>query len=214
MTASADGRVIEVQSVPIAGGGVLRTYTDITERRRQEEHIRHMARLDGLTSLANRDAFLEHVTAALAQPDAVSAGFAVHYLDLDEFKPVNDRLGHAIGDKLLTVVAERLRRCARDGDIVGRMGGDEFAILQVRVGDAGRALRLAQRALESVSEPIEIEGHAVRVGLSIGIALCPQHGSTTDGLMRKADAALYAAKAGGRGIARVFQPPDRHRLTG
>ena len=94
------------------------------------------------------------------------------------------------------------------------MGGDEFAILQLRVPDAERALRLAQRALQSVMEPIEIEGHVVQVGLSIGIALCPPHGSTADSLMRNADAALYAAKAGGRGVARVFEPPARPRPAG
>lgn len=199
-----DGRVIEVQSVPIEGGGVLRTYNDITERRRQEDRIRHLASHDGLTALVNRGTFLEHVELAVNNLAANAAGFAVHYLDLDRFKPVNDRLGHAVGDKLLAIVAERLQGVVRDADIVGRMGGDEFAILQANVKDAEQALQLAKRALQSVQQPIEIEGYVVQVGLSVGIALYPEHGSTTGSLMRNADAALYAAKACGRGGVSVF----------
>lgn len=198
-----DGRVLEVHSVPIAGGGMLRTYTDITERKRQEARITHLARHDSLTSLVNRDSFLEQVGAELARAQQDRDGFAVHYLDLDHFKPVNDRLGHAIGDQVLSAVAERLRRVVRDGDVVGRMGGDEFAILQKRVGDSGQALQLARRAIASIQQAIDVEGHAVHVGLSVGIAVHPGHGDSTDSLMRGADAALYAAKAAGRGCARV-----------
>jgi len=198
-----DGRVIEVHSVPIAGGGVLRTYSDITERKQQEARITHLARHDSLTSLVNRDNFLEQVGAELKHGRQAGDGFAVHYLDLDRFKPVNDNLGHAVGDQVLSTVAERLRRVVRDGDVVGRMGGDEFAILQRHVGDTSQALQLARRAIHAIQQTIEIEGHAVQVGLSVGIALHPGHGDSTDGLMRGADAALYAAKAAGRGCARA-----------
>lgn len=203
-----DGRVIEVQSVPIAGGGVLRTYSDITERKRQEARITHLARHDSLTSLVNRESFLEQVDAELAHTRAAGDGFAVHYLDLDRFKPVNDSLGHAVGDQVLSTVAERLRRVVRDGDVVGRMGGDEFAILQRHVGDSSQALLLARRAIHAIQQPIDVEGHAVQVGLSVGVAVHPGHGNSTDSLMRGADAALYAAKAAGRGCARVVGQAD------
>jgi diguanylate cyclase (GGDEF)-like protein len=203
-----DGRVLEIQSVPIAGGGVLRTFTDITERKRQEARITHLAHHDSLTSLVNRDSFLEQVGAELTRARQDGEGFAVHYLDLDRFKPVNDRLGHAVGDQVLSAVAERLRRVVRDGDTVGRMGGDEFAILQKRVGDGGQALQLARRAIASIQQPIDVEGHAVQVGLSVGIAVHPGHGDSTDSLMRGADAALYAAKAAGRGCARLVGQQD------
>lgn len=203
-----DGRVLEVHSVPIAGGGMLRTFTDITERKRQEARITHLARHDSLTSLVNRDSFLEAVGAELARTRQDGEGFAVHYLDLDSFKPVNDRLGHAVGDQVLSAVAERLRRVVRDGDTVGRMGGDEFAILQKRVNDSGQALQLAQRAIISIQQAIDVEGHALHVGLSVGIALHPEHGDGTDSLMRGADAALYAAKAAGGGRARLVGHQD------
>lgn len=199
-----DGRVIEINSVPLEGGGVLRTYTDITERTRIDEQVRHRARHDGLTSLVNRDAFLECVAEALAIGDA-TRGFAVHYLDLDDFKPVNDRFGHAVGDRLLALVAERLRVIARDGDIVARMGGDEFAILQPNVDGADQALRLAGRVQEQICCPVEIEGHAFAVGVSIGIALYPGHGTTTDNLIRNADAALYVAKSRGGNNSCIFE---------
>ena len=193
-----DGRVIEVHSIPIEGGGVLRTYTDITERRRNEERIRHVARHDGLTSLVNRDVFLEHLAGALAAARPGDAGFAVHYLDLNRFKPVNDRLGHAVGDKVLALVAQRIRSVARDADVVARMGGDEFAILQFRADGPLAAQGLAQRILDGVAQPMAVEGHVLQVGVSIGIAFHPRDGTDADNLLRNADQAMYRAKALGQ----------------
>jgi len=175
---------------------VLRTYTDITERRRVEERIRHVARHDSLTSLANRDVFLEHLAEAFRTPDApTSAPFAVHYIDLDRFKPVNDCHGHGVGDKVLTIVAERMRCAARGKDVVARMGGDEFAILQYDVGHLDAALGLAARVLASISEPMEVESLRLQVGASIGIARFPGPATDVDSLLRNADAAMYAAKS-------------------
>ncbi len=197
-----DGRVLEVHSMPIDGGGVLRTYRDITERRRQEERIRHLARHDGLTSLVNRETFRE-LLAERMRPDAhAGKGFAVHYIDLDRFKPINDRHGHAVGDQVLATVAARLRQVARDVDVVGRMGGDEFAVLQQRVEQPEHALGLARRLREALLRPIEVDGLALQVGASIGVALHPGAGRDPDALLRQADAAMYAAKAaGGPGVS-------------
>lgn len=204
-----DGRWIEIQSVPLEGGGVLRTYTDITERKRNEERIQHVARHDGLTTLVNREVFLEHLAGAVDSAQRVQEGFAVHFIDLDRFKPINDRFGHAIGDKVLALAASRMRSVARDGDIVGRMGGDEFALLQFAVADADSALGLALRLLAAVSQGMEIEGTNLKVGASIGIAICNKPGFEADTLLRSADAAMYAAKAAGRDTVRVFMPGDR-----
>ncbi|WP_295950799.1 GGDEF domain-containing protein [Rhodoferax sp.] len=202
-----DGRVVEIHSMPIAGGGVLRTYTDITERRHAEERIRHVARHDGLTALVNREVFLESLaTACAAEPG--SAGFAVHFIDIDRFKPINDNYGHAIGDKVLALIADRMRIVARDGDVVARMGGDEFAVLQCRVEQTEQALGLAHRLLEDIARDMEIESHRLQVGASIGVALYPSAGLDADTLLRNADAAMYAAKAHGRDCVRVFGAHD------
>lgn len=202
-----NGRVIEVSSVPTENGGVLRTYTDITERNRAEERIRHVARHDGLTSLVNREVFLECLSAALADPVRRAEGFAVHFIDIDRFKPINDRCGHAIGDKVLALLAERMRLVARDVDVVARMGGDEFAVLQYHVDHAEGALGLAHRLRDGVASPMEIESHRLRVGASVGIALyrpedrvaekpgTKRRLQTADSLLRHADTAMYAAKA-------------------
>ncbi|MES2991925.1 MAG: PAS-domain containing protein [Pseudomonadota bacterium] len=197
-----DGRVVEVQSVPIDGGGVLRTYTDITERKRAEDHVRHVARHDGLTSLVNRDAFLEALSGLTRSADASGEPFAVHFIDLDRFKPVNDRYGHAVGDAVLTEVAVRLRAAVRDVDVVGRMGGDEFAVLQRTDTRSGAADGLAQRIQLEIGRPIRVDGHEVRVGASIGIARYPSDGTTAEQLLRQADAQMYAVKAQRRPPAR------------
>lgn len=201
-----DGRVIEIFSVPIEGGGVLRTYTDISERKRAEERIRHMARHDGLTSLVNREVFLEHLAGA-TQASVKGSRFAVHFIDLDHFKPINDRLGHAIGDKVLAIAADRMRQVARAGDVVARMGGDEFAILQFSVEDTQDATVLAQRVLRSLERPIDVEGERLQIGASIGIAIFPEDGQEADILLRNADTAMYASKAGGRQSVKHFSLP-------
>ena len=181
----------------IDNGGFITTYMDITERYRAEARIAHMARHDALTGLANRvllNERLEHVLSRVSRGEVV----AVHLLDLDRFKAVNDTLGHPMGDKLLRLVAGRLRPLVRETDIIARMGGDEFAIVQVALGAPGDATSLARRLIEAVSEPYDIDGHEAVVGASIGIAMSPMDGLRPEALIRNADLALYQAKSGGR----------------
>jgi len=198
-----DGRVIEVNSVPIEGGGVLRTYTDVTDRKQAEERIRHIARHDGLTALFNREAFLEHLGQAVETYARTRECFAVLYIDLDGFKPINDRHGHLVGDKVLAQTAARMRQIARDEDVVARIGGDEFAILQYHVTRTVHAVALAERLLEGISAEMQVESKALAVGASIGIALCCSTDLDPDTLMRHADVAMYAAKASGRNCVKV-----------
>ncbi len=203
-----DGRVIEVRSVPLEDGGILRTYTDITERRRSEDRIRHRARHDGLTNLLNRDAFDELLASTIMKSTIDGSSFAVHYLDLDHFKPVNDSFGHLVGDQALTAVAQRIRHVARDEDGVARLGGDEFAVLQRSVDRADQAIGLASRIVDAMKTPIRLGDETVRIGISVGIALFPSHGATSDALLDHADRALYRVKARGGGGVEVYGGPD------
>jgi diguanylate cyclase (GGDEF)-like protein len=201
----SDGRCIAITVQPMADGGTVTTHQDITEQRRAEAKIAHMALHDALTDLPNRTLLNEHLERALAR---VKRGeiVAIHLLDLDYFKNVNDSLGHPIGDKLLKMVAERLRGLVREADIVARMGGDEFAIVQVGVTQPSDATSLAQRVVDAVSKPYDIDGHQVIVGTSVGICISPADGTSPDSLLRNADLALYRAKSGGRGTLRFFEP--------
>ena len=199
-----DGRILEVQTVPIKGGGALRTFTDVTQRKQAEQQIRHVAEHDGLTGLLNRTAFLQALQAAATDVHRSGRGFAVLYVDLDGFKPVNDRYGHAVGDQLLVWVAQQLTQAAREDDVVARLGGDEFALLQRGVSDGDNAYRLADRLVQALGQPTEIEAHALQIGASIGIVLSPGDGTEAEELLRKADSAMYLAKATGRGCARIY----------
>jgi diguanylate cyclase (GGDEF)-like protein/PAS domain S-box-containing protein len=199
-----DGRIIAVLNHPMVDGGWLSTHDDITERRRAEQKIAHMARHDALTDLPNRVLFRERLADALTGI-ARGSKLAVLYLDLDRFKGVNDTLGHPVGDELLKVVAERLRHSVRETDTVARVGGDEFAVIQTDVGEPMDTALLARRLGEAVRAPYDLAGHAVLVDTSIGIALAPSDGVEPDGLLKAADMALYGAKADGRGTYRFFE---------
>jgi diguanylate cyclase (GGDEF)-like protein len=201
----ADGRTLAVSHQPTKEAGWVATYEDVTERRRVEARIAYMAHHDALTDLPNRTLLAERIEHAFARAFRFGEVFSVLYLDLDRFKSVNDTLGHPIGDKLLKAVAERLRACTRDTDLVARMGGDEFAVLQIGPDAVRSTEQLAQRIREVVSAPYEIDGHNVVVGTSIGIALAPSDGASTDQLLKNADLALYRAKAGGRGAHCFFE---------
>jgi diguanylate cyclase (GGDEF)-like protein len=200
-----DGTILAVEHCPMEDGGWVATHQDITEQKQNEARIRHMARHDDLTGLPNRVLLHERMQDALAR---VRRGdvLAVLCLDLDNFKNVNDTLGHPIGDALLRVVGERLLETVRETDTVARLGGDEFAIIQASVARPEDAEILARRLVEAISEPYDLDGHQVMVGVSIGIALAPADGNDVDDLMKNADMALYRAKTEGRGIYRFFEP--------
>ena len=199
-----DGTIIEVRSVPLLGGGVVRTYTDVTERRRAERDVVRLAHHDPLTGVANRLLLRERAEQALAGWRRDGEGFAVLCIDLDRFKPVNDTLGHPTGDALLVEVAGRLRDCVREVDTVARLGGDEFVVLQLGAVADEDVTPLAKRILQAVSAPYQINGNHVAVGASIGVALAPRDGDTADTLLGNADLALYRVKADGRNGWRFF----------
>lgn len=201
-----DGRIIKLTHRPMEhGGGWVITYEDVTERRKAEARVAHMAQHDALTDLSNRVLFREKLSGGLAEIAAHGGWMAVLCLDLDNFKTVNDRLGHAVGDKLLRWVAARLRECAGENDTVARLGGDEFAVLQ-RGPQPQSAEQLARRLVEIIGRPPPLESHIIHTGVSVGIAIAPDHGVDPDELMKCADLALYQAKARGRGAYEVFQP--------
>ena len=207
----ADGRVFSVLSKPMASGGWLATHEDITERQRSEERIAHMARHDALTDLPNRVLLREQLEHELKR---VKRGecLAVLCLDLDQFKGVNDALGHPVGDELLKMVSVRLRGCTREIDTVARVGGDEFAIIMTQIQQPTDAAALSKRIRESVTKPYQIDGHQIVTDISIGISVAPIDAVAPDPLLRNADMALYGAKADGRGTFRFFEPEMNTRM--
>ncbi len=201
-----DGRALAVLQRPMQGGGWVATYEDITERRRAEARIRHMAHHDGLTNLPNRVLLRERMDVAVRLTQKSGAGMAVLLLDLDLFKDVNDTLGHPAGDALLEMVGRRLRNSVGREDVVARLGGDEFAVLQVSVDGRAQSAALAERIVDVLQAPYEIDGQRIAVTASIGIALAPDDGWDPDQLMKSADMALYRAKALGRAMYCFFEP--------
>jgi len=207
----SDGRSFSVVNKPLPGGGWLATHEDITERQRSEGRIAHMARHDALTDLPNRVLLRERLEHELKR---VKRGecLAVLCLDLDQFKGINDSLGHPIGDELLKLVADRLRGCTREPDTVARLGGDEFAIIMTQMQEATDAAALSKRIRESIIRPYQIEGHQIVTDISIGISVAPFDAVDADPLLRNADMALYGAKADGRGTYRFFEPEMNTRM--
>jgi len=203
----SDGRIISVNRQSMSDEGWVEIHQDITAQKRAEAELAHMARYDPLTSLANRALFAKRVGDALVRMREHGKGFSVLMLDLDRFKSVNDSLGHSVGDSLLKLVAERLRRAASEGDDVARFGGDEFAILCSTDGHRREgAAMLADRLLAIVSEPYDLDGRRVTIGTSIGITFAPNDGADADVLIKNADLALYKAKSEGGDRYRLFEP--------
>lgn len=200
----ADGRTVSISRRLLSDGGWLTTHDDITERRQDERKIAYLAAHDTLTGLANRADFINALERT-ASGNAAASCSAIFMLDLDRFKAVNDTLGHGAGDQLLKEVARRLAAEIRGQDIVARLGGDEFAIIQkLDKPSHEAAISLALRIIDTIAKPFDLDGHAASIGTSIGIALCPEHGTDPSELMRKADIALYAVKAEGRNNFRIF----------
>jgi len=201
---AADGRAILIVNQPLEAGGWVATIEDVTERKRADEKIAHLAHYDALTDLPNRVLFRQQLENAL---NKVQPGeqLAVLYIDIDEFKSVNDALGHSVGDELLKAVAVRLRGCLRETDVAARLGGDEFAIIQTAVKRSSDTTQLVERIYQAIREPYDCAGHLVTTDASIGIALAPDDGADLDQLLKNADLAMYGAKADGRRTYRFFE---------
>jgi diguanylate cyclase (GGDEF)-like protein len=196
---------------PMEGGGTVVLVEDVTERRNAEAKISHMARVDELTGLPNRVSFRDEIEQLLATPVRGAPLSALLFIDLDQFKQVNDTLGHPSGDKLLCAVTARLRRLLRPEDFVARFGGDEFVVFQRGIHSAEDAASLARRIVDRLSERYEIDHHLVEIGASIGIALTSPDVSA-DILLKNADMALYRAKADGRGTFCFFREEMAHTV--
>jgi diguanylate cyclase (GGDEF)-like protein len=201
---SANGRTIAITNLPMSNGGWVTTHEDITERRSAKAKISFMALHDALTNLPNRRLFQEQMENLLARLPR-NHKFAIFCLDIDRFKSVNDTLGHAVGDKLLRQVAERLSGCLGEGDTLARLGGDEFAVLQVTPEQPNNAVALAARLIEAASAPFNLDGHQVTISASIGIAIAATDAADADQLFKAADTALSRAKKDGHGSYRFFE---------
>jgi diguanylate cyclase (GGDEF)-like protein/PAS domain S-box-containing protein len=178
---------------------------DITERKRAEERITHLAQHDALTDLPNRPLFSDRLEQAVALAQRDGTSMALMFLDLDGFKPVNDTFGHTVGDLLLQEAAHRMRECVRASDTVGRTGGDEFVVLLHRIEDETDALTVAEKIRQALCRPFELAGQRLEISCSIGIAIYPEHGTDEKELSQAADSAMYCAKQEGRNRVRLFR---------
>jgi len=213
LAGSADGevlidtehqRMLAITVNPMAEGGAVLLFEDVTDRQIAEAKIHQLARFDTLTGLPNR-AFLHDQTEAALAALKRRGPFAILFVDLDDFKQVNDTLGHTCGDALLCAVADRLRSVVRGSDMVARFGGDEFVVLQYPLGDLDESAALAEQIVDVLGGAFQINGHQIVVGASIGIAVAPRDGDSADLLLKNADMALYRVKLNGRGSCQFFE---------
>lgn len=205
------GQIIALSRRLMADGGAVVILEDVTERKAAQERISHLAHYDELTGLANRSHFRERIAQLLNPERLRTAPFALHLVDLDRFKSINDTLGHSIGDKLLVEVSARLRGAIGTADLIARFGGDEFVVLHCSADSRYTARQLARQVIATMEEPFEIDGHRIDIAASVGIALAPADGSNSDELLKRADMALYAAKRNGGGSHRSFSPEMEDR---
>jgi diguanylate cyclase (GGDEF)-like protein/PAS domain S-box-containing protein len=196
-----------------ATAGRVLVFRDVSERKELERNLRQLAYTDALTGLPNRTLFHDRLKQGLAAASRRGTPLAVLFLDLDRFKVINDSLGHDVGDRVLMSVARRLATCLREEDTLARLGGDEFAVLMPDISGVRGSSSVADKLLSALSAPHMINGHELTVGASIGIALFPQNGSDVQSLLRSADAAMYSAKARGRGRTALFTPDLGERNT-
>jgi diguanylate cyclase (GGDEF)-like protein len=206
-----DGTQIRVVREPMEGGGWVATHEDITERKLSSERIAHLAHFDALTDLPNRVLFREHLERELNRIDPGDQ-LAVLFLDVDEFKSVNDSLGHQVGDELLRSIAASLSGCLKQTDFIARLGGDEFAIVLTAVQCADDVTDLVTRIYGAIRAPYECLGHRLTTDASIGIALAPKDGAHLDRILQNADLAMYSAKSDGRRTYRFFEPDMEMRV--
>jgi diguanylate cyclase (GGDEF)-like protein len=204
VTSTPDGRTIRLIFKRSPDGGWATTLEDVTEGRRDQARIEHLAHYDALTNLPNRTLFQRHAEGLL--PETEGREFAILYIDIDEFKRINDTLGHLIGDEFLKGVAERLRQSVGPEDFIARLGGDEFAILQDGIESAEDVHALVARIYQALRTPFDCHDHQLSSDASIGIAIAPRDGSDLFDLLKNADLAMYAAKAAGRRTYRFFDP--------
>jgi diguanylate cyclase (GGDEF)-like protein len=204
VTSTPDGRTIRLVFKRSPDGGWAATLEDVTEGRRDQARIEHLAHYDALTNLPNRSLFQRHAEGLLLETEG--RDFAILYIDIDEFKRINDTLGHLIGDEFLQGVAERLRQSVGPEDFIARLGGDEFAILQHGIESIEDVHALVARIYQALRTPFDCHGHQFSSDASIGIAVAPRDGSDLFDLLKNADLAMYAAKAAGRRTYRFFDP--------
>ena len=199
------GRSIQLVNQPLSDGGWVATHEDVTELRRSEQRIQHLAHYDALTDLPNRVLFRERLESEL-QHIGRGGSFALLYIDIDQFKEINDSLGHAVGDEFLKMLAQRLTACLGDANFVARLGGDEFAVIQSPISGRADVEELVTRVFDLIREPFNCASHQLACDASIGIAMAPFDGTDIDQLIKNADLAMYEAKSSGRRTFHFFEP--------
>jgi len=199
-----NGVVIDLVGAPIPHGGFVTIYSDVTEQRHAAQAIERLAHHDTLTGLANRYTLEARLDQLVADARRHGRRLAVLFLDMDNFKGINDSLGHGVGDEFLRATAHRLRETVRENDIVARLGGDEFVVVLPEVRQPQHALRVATKLLDRLAQPVELSGHVLHATTSIGICFYPQDGQDRGSLMQSADIAMYQAKSMGKGVYRCF----------